>query len=202
MIYLYSGTPGSGKSLNTARLLYSRLKYGHPTIANFALNFEQVKRRKKILFDEVDNLELSPDFLYDYSRNYFKKNKFREGRILLVIDECQIMFNAREWNMQGRNEWIKFFTQHRKFGYDIILIAQFDKMLDRQIRALIEYEYIHRKVANYGFAGKIASLLCGGSLFCCVKMWYPMKHRIGADWFRYSKKFSRLYDSYKIFEED
>ena len=38
------------------------------------------------------------------------------------------------------------FSQHRKLGYRVILIAQFDRMLDRQIRSVLEYEYIHRKV--------------------------------------------------------
>ena len=201
MIYLYSGTPGSGKSLNCAKMLYYRVKFGHPTIANFSINYDS-KKFNKALFTEVDNMELNPDFLYDYSRNYFKDNKFREGRILLVIDECQIMFNAREWNMKGRNEWLKFFTQHRKFGYDIILIAQFDKMLDRQIRSLVEYEYIHRKVSNYGLMGKFVSLFFGGGLFCCVKMWYPMRHRVGSNWFKYSRKYSKIYDSYKMFDGD
>ena len=36
----------------------------------------------------------------------------------------------------------------------MILIAQFDRMLDRQIRSVIEYEHIHRKVKNIGVWGK------------------------------------------------
>ena len=35
----------------------------------------------------------------------------------------------------------------------MILIAQFDKMVDRQFRALFEYEYVHRKVSNFGVVG-------------------------------------------------
>lgn len=105
----------------------------------------------------------------------------KEGEILLVIDECQIMFNARDWGQKNRAAWCAFFTQHRKLGYEVILVAQFDRMLDRQIRSLIEYEWIHRKVSNFGIAGKIFSLLFGGKLFVAVKVWYPMKQKVGSE---------------------
>lgn len=203
MIYLYSGTPGSGKSLNTARLLYNRIKWNKPVVANFFFNVDIIKSKKKGIFKEFDNLELSPRVLKEFSINYFKDKKFKniEGKILLVIDESQLLFNSRDWNMKGRADWLSFFSQHRKFGYDIILVAQFDKMLDRQIRSLVEYEYIHRKVNNYGFLGKVVSLFVGGNLFCCVKRWYPMRHKVGSEFFTYRKKYSDLYNSYKIFED-
>ena len=78
-------------------------------------------------------------------------------------------------------------------------MAQFDKMLDRQIRALIEYECIHRKVSNFGIWGKIFSLFAGGKLFVCVKVWYPMKEKVGSEFFRAKKKYYQLYDSYADF---
>ena len=77
-----------------------------------------------------------------------------EDQILLVIDESQLIFNARDWQKAGREKWLSFFSQHRKYGYHIILVAQFDRMIDRQIRSLIEYEYVHRKVGNYGIKGR------------------------------------------------
>ena len=47
MIYLYSGTPGSGKSLHTASVIYWTLKRGVPVIANFAINTGKIKGKKK-----------------------------------------------------------------------------------------------------------------------------------------------------------
>ena len=99
----------------------------------------------------------------------------------MVIDECQLMFNARDWNAKGRADWLEFFTLHRHLGYRIILIAQFDRMIDRQVRSLIEYEYIHRKVSNFGIYGKIISLFSLGNLFVSVKIWYPMKEKVGSE---------------------
>ena len=205
MITLYSGTPGSGKSLHLAEILYYRVKnYNGVVIGNFSLNVNNIKGRKKGKYICVDNDRLTPDRLASFSNMYrrikLKNRPIPEGKFLLVIDECQIMFNAREWQAAGRSAWASFFTQHRKYGYDIILISQFDRMIDRQVRALIEYELIHRKVNNYGIVGKVLGLLCGGSLFVCVKMWYPMKERLSAQFFIGPKKYFRLYDTYKIFK--
>lgn len=198
MIYLYSGTPGSGKSLHTARVIYYTLKRGLPVIANFDINLNKIKNAKGD-FLQVDNGKLTPQFLIDYSRNYFKNGRVVEGKITLIIDECQLLFNAREWNVKGRADWLSFFTQHRKYGYDIILIAQFDRMIDRQIRSLIEYEQIHRKVSNFGWKGKILSIVMGGHTFVAVKVWYPMQEKVGSEFFHATKKFYSLYDTYNSF---
>lgn len=205
MIYLYSGTPGSGKSLHTAEVIFFKLRARHPVLANFDVNTQFVMgrgRRKIADFRYFSNEDLSPGGLMDYSAAYFKNHRFREGQILLVIDEAQLLFNSREWDAKGRAAWLSFFSQHRKYGYDVILVAQFDRMLDRQIRSLIEYEYIHRKVSNFGVWGKIFSVFFLGKLFVSVKMWYPLRERIGADWFVCKPKFFRLYDTYKHFGED
>lgn len=198
MIYLYSGTPGSGKSLHTARVIYYTLQRGMPVIANFPINLDNVGRHRGE-FVELDNDSLTPDFLINYSASYFSGGRVKEGKLLLVIDECQLMFNAREWNAKGRAQWLSFFTQHRKFGYDVILVAQFDRMIDRQIRALIEYEQIHRKVSNFGWKGKVFSLFCLGRLFVAVKIWYPMKEKTGSEFFVSKKKFYSLYDTFGMF---
>lgn len=197
LIYLYSGTPGSGKSLHTADKLYWRLRAGKPVIANFTFRWQDCGKNPHYLY--INNMDLTPERLINFSRNWFACHKFHEGAITLVIDESQILFNSRDWNAAGRGDWLSFFTQHRKYGYDVILVAQFDKMLDRQIRALIEYECIHRKVSNFGIWGKIFSLFAGGKLFVCVKVWYPMKEKVRSEFFRAKKKYYQLYDSYADF---
>lgn len=202
MIYLYSGTPGSGKSLHSASVIYWTLKRGLPVIANFSIKLQNIKGKRLGDFLEVDNQTLSPDFLIQYSKLYFDNRRVREGEILLIIDECQLMFNAREWNVKGRSEWLSFFTQHRKYGYDIILVAQFDRMIDRQIRSLIEYEQIHRKVSNFGIKGKILSLFMGGNVFVSVKVWYPMGEKVSSEFFRSRKKYYSLYDTFGDFSTD
>ena len=96
-------------------------------------------------------------------------------------------------------DWIQFFSQHRKYGYSVILVAQFDKMIDRQFRALLEYEYVHRKVSNFGMVGWLMSLLFGGKAHVCIQRYYPLSQRLGASWFFARKSIFRMYDSYGDF---
>lgn len=197
MISLYSGTPGSGKSLHCARTIINWSRLGYPVIGNFTVDLTKYKRAA---YTYCPNDEMTPDFLIRYSRERFGDKTPKEGSILLVIDECQLLFNAREWQQSGRAQWLSFFTQHRKLGYDIILIAQFDRMVDRQIRSLIEYEFIHRKMSNFGWQGKIMSLFFGGKTFIAVKMWYPLHERLGAEIFHARKYMYSIYDSYATFD--
>lgn len=202
MISLYSGTNGSGKSLHMAVDIYGRVRYGHMTVANFPVNLDNIKKGKKNKFLFLENKYLTPKKLVEISREYFSKHKYKEGAIRLYVDEAQLLFNARDWNIKGRNNWLKFFSQHRKFGYDIVLVAQFDRMIDRQIRSLIEYETIHRKVSNFGKFGKIFSLASGGGLFIGVKMWYPLRKKVDTDYIKYRKKYASIYDTNHFFDDD
>ena len=206
MIRLFTGTPGSGKSLHCAEIIFKRISSGKTVIANFDINMTVFKKRRKLgTFVFWDNTELSVKKLLDYALTKHRRNtngNMVEGQTLLIIDECQILFNAREWSAKGRNEWCTFFTQHRKYGYDIIFVTQFDRLIDRQMRSLVEYEVIHRKVSNFKTFGAILGILCGGHLFVAVTRWYALRERIESKFFMPHKKYMRLYDSYKLFSAD
>ena len=147
MISLYSGTPGSGKSLNGAAKVRAWLKWYGPVIGTFHINKECLFKNCKYEYTYVNIYDLKPQFLVEFARKNRPKKKNPEGSFLLIIDEAQRIFNSRAWNSNDRNDWITFFAEHRHLGFDIILISQNDRMLDRQIRALIEYNMIHRKMS-------------------------------------------------------
>lgn len=196
MIYLYTGTPGSGKSLDTARMIKGQLFQKKPVICNFPIS-SKVKNYKYFTYKTND--ELTVDYLMDFAKNYFGKNKVKEGAITLVIDEAQMIFNSRDWSRSDRNGWNTFFQIHRHYGYDVVLSTQFDKMLDKQIRSLVEYEVIHRKISNYGLKGAFLQLLFfAPKLFVRVKVWYPMKEKVDSTFFRGSKKLYQIYDTYAL----
>ena len=198
MIYLYSGTPGSGKSLHVARDMYNRLNYNRKypnVIANFPINLKMIKN-KKANFIYKDNPELTVEFLVNYAIQNHKMGI--ENQTLVVVDECQVIWNSRDWQKGvNRMKWIKFFTQHRKLGYNFICIAQNDRMVDRQIRALFEYEVKHRKINNF----KIGKLLPFPA-FIAVTYWYGVNEKIDFEFFTYRKKWGGFYDSYGAFELD
>lgn len=204
MIYLYSGTPGSGKSLHVARDIRDSLAYKKiPVIANFDINPRTKGYSQRFVY--LSNSVLTPDYLYDFAARYWGNRSVREDNILLVIDESQLVFNARSWQDKGnssrRMDWIEFFSQHRHFGYKVVLIAQFDRMIDRQIRSLIEVEVNHRKLANFGLKGLLLSLPFGGKLFAAVSYYYGLKEHIGTSWLLPRRAYFRVYDSYNRFRQ-
>ena len=147
MIYLYSGTPGSGKSLHAVYDLYTRLRLGRNCIANFPINFDcqmgHKLRKDKFLYLPKEKITVKA--LLKESLRVTHKRGFHENNILFVVDEAELLWNSRMFQQRERMDWISFFSQHRHFGFNIILIAQKDRMIDRQIRALIEYDVEHRK---------------------------------------------------------
>lgn len=203
MINLYTGTPGSGKSLHSTEDIVKWISlYKSPVIANFVFDYSRLKIKGYGAYLYVDNNNLSPDLLIRFSERYREKRKWKrvpEEHILLVIDECQLIFNCRNWNDKNRKEWISFFTQHRKLGYRIILICQFAEMIDKQIRALVEYEYIHRKVAHVGMYGKVLNALALGNLHIAIQMYSPIREKVGRVFFKGKKRYYSLYDSYNRF---
>lgn len=203
MIELYTGTPGSGKSLHAAETIYWRLKAGRPVICNFEIEPGYVKGYKSNFF-YCPNDKLTPEVLYDFSKAYFAEsgNTYKEDSILLVIDECQLLFNARAWSRTDRSGWLSFFTQHRKYGYLVILVAQNDRMLDRQVRSLVEYEEVHRKVSNFGIFGAFLKAIFHKEVFFAVRRWYPLKERVDLYMFVPRKRYFCLYDTRALFDSD
>ena len=201
MIYLYSGTPGSGKSYHAVVDIVKKLgrRDKNRVIANFPLAGKKITDR----FEYWDNSDITISRLTAYAREHHKLGV--EGQCLIVIDEAQCIFNSRDWNGKGivhsalkkqpdsRMDWIKFFSQHRKFGFNVILIAQSDKMLDKQIRSLIEYDVKHIKMNNGFFFFLPTS-------FLAVEKWYGQRMKLGSQVIWYHKRIAALYDSYALFD--
>lgn len=194
MIWLYSGTPGSGKSLHMSKDIVTAIKQGRTVIANIFLNRQILKGKGEFIYR--DNSQMTVDFLIDYAVKNHRKGK--ESQSLIIFDECAIMFNSRDFKNSDRSKWVKFFQIHRHYGYNIILVAQHDRLIDRQIRAFIEYNVIHRKANNLGNIGLLLTLF-RIQLFVAVTYWYGVREKVGSEFFRYKKIYSRIYDSYQGF---
>lgn len=212
MIYFYSGRPGSGKSLHCAKMIDQYHRRGRNVICNFEVNQDFLKKKKckkndvlndYALVKEVSNAELTVDFLMDFADKYHKRNsrgQIIEKQTLLIIDECQTMFNSRSWNQKGRSAWVIFFTQHRKFGYTVILVSQHKDLIDKQIRHIFQHDYEHRNVKNFKVFGWLLATLCGGNLFFIPVKSMDTGKKDHTEVMLASKKYYKLYDSYKIFD--
>lgn len=209
-IELYTGFVGSGKS-------YAATKRGTEiadaplgkrwVIANFP-----IKPKKKLLhyFYKDEKKYIEPRWIYkpneDLTVKYLIEKSLKEGwnkkegSCLLIFDEASIPFNARTFQRKDRLDWIKFLSQSRKFGYDIIFITQDARMIDKQIRALCEYEVVHKKLNNMNSFFKLIPV----TIFAGVKYWNGLNARFTRGSLRldiYRKKIGDRYDTLRLFEE-
>ena len=89
---------------------------------------------------------------------------------MVIIDECQIIFNCRDFGRKDRGAWVTLFSQHRKLN-------------------------------NYSFGGLLISLT-GMTWFVAIEYWYGgNKLMLSKQIFAYHKKYSKVYDSYKLFSD-
>lgn len=200
MITLYCGTPGSGKSLYAAGQILDALSQKKLVITNYPLSFDHIKGK---IFQwyygagvrcEVSNDDLSPQFCQIAAHSFFAGDEPKEGRILLVIDEAGLVFNPRDWNRPDRKDWLTFLSQHRKLGFDVILIAQSDNQLDKQLRPLLEYRVRFKRVSS------LLGFPC--SIFVGVRSYYNSRSRsdvLSTTVFRYHKRWAKLYQTMRIF---
>lgn len=196
MIYLYTGTPGSGKSYHAAEVINKALRRGMPVLANFEINYNPKKHKGDFVY--IPTLELSADFFKEYAAAHFRSSKESQG--IIIIDEAQIPFNSRDGLNRARMRWIEFFSTHRHYGYDIILITQMDRMIDRQVRGLVETEYKHRKLTNFGAKGWFMIVLFH-KMFVAVQYWYPIQEKVGSEFFNCRRSVYTLYDTFKHFDK-
>ena len=214
---MFTGVPGSGKSLHLAREVVKALRSGKNVIANFDFNYELVRPRygKPLgMFIRVSNDDLLNNYIYQkqgdnyrkpptcemgfsallglegFARNFHTRNKdgdIKEHQTLLCIDECQDIFNTRTWNRSDRLSWCSFFRMHRHLGYDCILASQDDAVVDKQIRAVLQTRVLHRNVKSLKVIGFFLWCLAGFDLFAESESIYSVKGKAGHIQTRYVK---------------
>lgn len=200
-INVYTGVPGSGKSLHAAADIRDSLtrRYPRPVIANFPLSADApLTDEQRVNFTFLPNEEMTAgricgicdDIWHDSDR------AFREDYITLVLDECQLIFNSRRWSDRSRMAYLEFLSQSRKYGVKVILVTQSVKMIDNQFRMLIEVEHNHRRIRSMGPAGWAVTAPFGGRLFLIVRYLFQANERLGMGLFRGRKKDMQMYDSY------
>ncbi len=200
MVYLYTGTPGSGKSLHVAEEILSKLMRGGNVVTNIPMSFvgHKIKGRYVYVSDEDIRKPFFTDFLYDFAFDNHEKGK--ENQTLIVFDEAQRIWSSRmdRLKMSDVILWEDFFSLHRHIGYNVVMCTQNDRMLQRYIRSLAEYEVKHRKINNWGFL-----FLLPFKLFLTAEYWYGVKpmQKMGNSLFVFRKKYGRLYDSYVGYDQ-
>lgn len=195
MISIYTGTPGSGKSYHATWKIDIALRRGVNVICNYNI---KTNAHHKGIFVYKKNSYLTVDFLMEFAMKVHKENK--ESQTVIVIDEAHIKFNSRGYDMKERLEWLEFLAVTRHIGYDVILITQNDRAIDRQVRGLVEYNFKHRRLTAFGLKGWFLVFILHKK-FVYVKYWYVLNEKIESYFFNIKKKTAALYDSFALFKE-
>ena len=204
-IHVYTGTPGSGKSLHAASDIRFQLtrKFPRPVIANFPLSdAAPITEDQRSYYTYLPNEDMSAERIQRIADDYWQTSgrAFREDYVTLCIDECQLLFNSRLWSQKSRMSYLEFLSQSRKYGVKVVLIAQATKMIDNQFRMLIEVEHNHRRIGSMGPVGALLTAPLRGRAFLVVRYLYQCNERLGMDFFRGTRRDMLMYDSYARFD--
>lgn len=185
-LFCYTGIPGSGK---TYHAVMDMCHQRSATITNVHVN--GINDCAVLPLHEI-----TPEMLMAFSNWWFSSHPYKENSLLLVIDEAQLLFNSRNWNDKSRMGWIAFMSQHRKYGYRIVLITQDFKMIDKQFRSLVEFEVYHTAASSIWLPMRFLAMF--GVHITCANRRFPnddTKTVIQRDLYRVSKKYYKHYDS-------
>jgi hypothetical protein len=183
---MVSGPPGNGKSFYGVRAATLALEEGKYVAGNLELVPDWPARcarrspvywvrpflRRRFLKRGRHRYHFSED-LSELCSIRLKGKK--EGRGLMILDEAHNWMNARSWSESDRQEIVRFFSQHRKLGWDVLLIAQHPEMIDKQVRNLVEYNVGIRNLRKARVAGIPISPV---NLFFAVWTWHGTAKRV------------------------
>jgi len=150
MIVVYTGLPGSGKSLKLADTLVNIL------YRNRRIYEKNVKRYEKGEINEIPprrllwtNLQFSPKVNEEFMDYIHYWTDLRQLTVLrdvdVAIDEIATYFDARLWETLSL-EMRRWLAQHRKFGIEIYGTAQDFAQTDKAFRRLTSNLFLLKKI--------------------------------------------------------
>lgn len=217
MIALLEGAPGNGKSFTAVCEGLKALDGGKYLVTNidFVPDWEGEAARSNVLRRLIPGGVGAAE--RRYAERYFaagdlatlmrvrlpncerctncKRGKVcrTEGRGLLLLDECHNWMNARTWTGDDRLNIVRWLSQHRKLGFDVILIAQDSKMIDNQVRSLAEVRITLRNLKRWRPWG-----LAVVPFNCFIAIWRwegGNRDVMRRQYYRLNKRVARLYDT-------
>lgn len=143
---LLAGKRGSGKSLGALSMIERYMKEGRTVATNMDLFVDKlVPAYVDTRWYRLPDYPTAEDLKELPLGNPIPTEEKRNG--LLCLDEVATYLNSREWSGSGRQDLISWLVQSRKYGWDLLLIAQHANLIDKQVRdALIEIQGTVRRM--------------------------------------------------------
>lgn len=130
---LLFGKRGEGKSKTAVRMIRDYLRQDRKVATNLDLKLDGLfSPLSEIRAIRLPDHPTSSDLLALPLGNENPVQEDKNG--LLVLDETATFLNSREWNDKDRKGFIAWLAQSRKYGWDLLFLAQHPRMVDAQIR--------------------------------------------------------------------
>jgi hypothetical protein len=162
-VYLATGRLGGGKTLCAVGRMVEYLERGRQVATNLDLDLKHLSRHVKA--PRITRLPDRPDAGTLAALGSANESRDESKNGLLVLDECGVIFNSRDWQDKTRQGIVDWMLHSRKLGWDVILIVQAASLMDKQLReALCEMYVICRRLdrIKIPFIGKIGHVLTLG----------------------------------------
>lgn len=207
-IYAITGNLGSGKSLVSVGRIQEYLLQGRKVATNLNLNLEKLLTpRSKNTYVRLPDFPSRDDFELLGLGNESTDEKHNG---LLVLDECGVFFNSREWADKGRQSAIAWLLHSRKKGWDVIFIVQNIELIDKQIRvSMLEHVGVCKRLDRYKipFVGSLLDALGLPSRpprmhVCSIKYGISQHAPVVDRWIYRGANLYSSYDTRQIFSSD
>jgi len=150
MISCYEGLPGAGKTYDAMRKLLDNLAQGRRILTNISGPGQEEKQEIIKHFLNLDDSQLKKNLVALQDHQVAEFWDHTEPGDLIIIDEAQNFFNARDWQTKTNRAFGKWASEHRHIGVDLILITQNVERIESSVRSLIEFTYRYKKLSMFG----------------------------------------------------
>ncbi|GEM_PF-1267046 len=205
MADFFQGTRGSGKTKLAVSRIEDRLKRGCRVATNLDLfldklvpNSSTVVTRLPDFPRSIDLKDLGPAYPELNPDNPDTYDKKRFG--LIVLDEVLTFFNSRSWNDPDRLNVVNWLVQSRKMGWDLILIGQDNKAIDKQMRASLIDNMYYCSSGQKMFGGLFGNVLMGFYAILTFGRPFPKFHKYSC--YASLEKKKSTYDSFGFYKKD
>jgi len=214
--YAFTGGLGAGKTLCAVGRARTYLISGRRVATNLdifpekflPLNFKDFRLTRFSDYPTVSDLNaLGRGHYVSDGKGGISKDEKHNGA--LILDECNVFFNPREWADKSRVAVIAWLRHARKLGWDCFFIMQDIDAVDKQIRkGLIEHEGVCKRTDRLSipFLGGLLRFLGLGFLsrpprihVCSVKYGISHNSQVVDRWFYRGVQLQDAYDTNQIF---
>jgi len=148
------GKPGGFKSYSAVEWAFGYVARGGVVCTNIPLHAwawrRELRERKGWRLQRGQLRRLESDDIPRFNEHIPQGT--RDMPVLVIIDECHLWFNSRDWAKQARS-LLNFLTIHRHCHVDIVLISQHMDNVDKQMRRLVEHTYLYRDLRRMKVGG-------------------------------------------------